>query len=495
MDDETINIEGAKILLVDDQPANLDVLCNVLEEKGYSILFAPSGKIAIKSAVKAIPDLILMDVMMPEMDGFEACRRLKADERTAHVPVIFVTARVQQEDVIKGFEAGGVDYISKPFQEMEVLVRVETHVRLNWLSRELKKKNAELEEKNRELEDGIAQRQALKGQLIGISKLEAERWGLDGLVGESATIRKIYREIRLMQENATTVLISGESGTGKELIARAIHFGSDRKDAPFIPVNCNAIPGDLVEAVLFGHMRGAFTGATEDRPGYFELANGGTLFLDEIGDMPLALQGKLLRVLEDGEVWRVGAGEGQRVSVRVLAATNMDLHKSIDTGAFRQDLYFRLARFTVQAPALRDRRDDVSLLARHFLKLFAIEMGRDEPALSEEAVRRLEDYEFPGNVRELKNIIERALIESGGNEILPRHLYLITGEQSSGNGAPHGASIFVDMPLNLDEAVQQAEIYVIEKAMEQVDGNLSEVARLLGTSRNKVYRILNQKKE
>ena len=274
MNDEKADLKDARILLVDDQPANLDVLCELLESRGCSVLVAPNGQIALQSASRAIPDLILLDVMMPDMDGFEVCRRLKQDDRTRQIPVIFITARDLQEDVVTGFQIGGVDYITKPFKEEEVLVRVQTHVQMNWLWRELV-------EKNRELEQEIAQRKALKGRLTVMSQQESERWGLEGFVGQSATMKRIFNEIRLMQENiATGVLITGESGTGKELIARAIHFGSTRKEETFLPVNCNAIPADLVESVLFGHVRGAFTGADADRAGYFELAHKGTLFLE-----------------------------------------------------------------------------------------------------------------------------------------------------------------------------------------------------------------------
>ncbi len=481
---EEADLQDAKILLVDDQPANLDVLCELLGSRGYGVLLAPSGRVALQSASRAVPDLILLDVMMPEMDGFETCRRLRQDARTREIPVIFITARDLEEDVVIGFRAGGVDYITKPFKEEEVLVRVETHVRMNRLARALA-------EKNRELEEEIAQRKALKGQLTMISQREAERWGLGAFVGESPTIQKIFKEIRLMQENvATSVLIAGESGTGKELIARAIHFGSTRSEATFVPVNCIAIPADLVESVLFGHVRGAFTGASEDRTGTFEMAHEGTLFLDEIGDMPLELQGKLLRVLEDGEVWRVGAKEGKQVDVRVLAATSADLQQKIQEGAFRQDLYFRLARFTVTAPPLRERREDIPLLARHFLQFFAVEMGREAACLSPEAIERLIGYDFPGNVREIKNIIERALIESGGAEIKPGHLHFVSGEQAGAGSMPSAASAFPGLPMDLNEAARQAEVWVVEQAMEQVGGNLSKAARLLGTSRNKIYRIV-----
>ena len=492
MSEEHTDLQGAQILLVDDQPANLDVLCDLLELKGYNILLAPNGQVALKSAARAVPDLILLDVMMPEMDGFETCRRLKQDPAIRHIPVIFITARALKEDIVAGFQAGGVDYITKPFQEEEVLVRVETHVRLNRMKQELAEKNEELVQKNQELEQEMAQRQALKGQLSMISQREAENWGLEGFVGQSPLIGQIFKEIRLMQEStATSVLIVGESGTGKELIARAIHFGGALKEGPFVPVNCAAMPAELVESMLFGHLRGSFTGANADRAGYFEMAHGGTLFLDEIGDMPLELQAKLLRVLEDGQVWRIGAREGREVDVRVLAATNADLQQRIKESTFRQDLYFRLARFTVTAPPLHQRQEDIPLLAQHFLQLFAGEMGREVPALSPEAIDRLKAYTFPGNVRELRNIIERALLESRGEAIQPHHLHFVA-QESTTEDSPSLPAAMPELPLDLDLAAHQAEMWVVQRAVDQCNGNLSEAARLLGVSRNKIYRILEQ---
>ena len=494
MSEKRLDLHGARILLVDDQPANLDVLCELLEAEGYKISMAPNGEIALKIATRAetVPDLILLDVMMPGMDGYEVCRRLKQDEKTREIPVIFITARDLTEGVLEGFKVGGVDYITKPFRDEEVLVRVETHLRNNRLSRELAEKNEELAEKNRALEEEMAQRKALKGQLSMISEREAESWGLEGFVGESPTIQRIFEEIRLMQDNpGTSVLISGESGTGKELIARAIHFGGARGEGSFVPVNCAAIPTELVESMLFGHVRGAFTGADSERTGYFEMAHEGTLFLDEIGDMPLELQGKLLRVLEDGEVWRIGSEEGRRVDVRVLAATNVDLQQRIQDGAFRQDLYFRLARFTVAAPSLRERREDIPLLARHFVQLFSAEMGREAPDLGSEVLEKLEVYAFPGNVRELKNLIERALIESGGVEIQSRHLHFLPGTDSgvSASSQETGDDVPVpDIPMNLDEA----ERWLIKRGVARAGGNISEAARLLGTNRNRIYRALAQ---
>ena len=371
-------------------------------------------------------------------------------------------------------------------------MRVRTHLRVNRLTREVETKNEELVQKNHELEEEIAQRKALKGQLSMISERETEHWGLEGFVGKSSTIQRIFKEIRLMQENvATSVLIAGESGTGKELIARAIHFGSARASGPFVPVNCAAIPAELFESQLFGHVRGAFTGANEDRTGFFQMAHEGTLFLDEMGEMPLDMQSKLLRVLEDGEIWRVGAREGKKVDVRVVAATNVDLQEQIQNGAFRQDLYFRLARYPVTAPPLRERKEDIPLLAQHFLQLFAVEMGREAPDLNPEVLEVLTAYDFPGNVREMKNIIERALIESSGGEIRPYHLYFlpeVAPEEIAAPSTPPANNSAPDVPLNMEEA----ELWLIKRGIAQASGNISKAARLLGINRNRIYRALAQ---
>ena len=494
MSEKTLDLSGSRILLVDDQPANLDVLCELLEAEGYRISMAPNGEVALKIATGAetIPDLVLLDVMMPGIDGYEVCRQLKQDERTREIPVVFITAKDMTEGVLEGFRAGGVDYVTKPFRDEEVLVRVQTHLRNNRLSRELAERNEELVEKNRALGEEMAQRRALRGQLSMISKREAESWGLEGFVGRSPTIQRIFEDIHLMQDNpGTSVLIAGESGTGKELIARSIHFGGARGEGSFVPVNCAAVPAELVESMLFGHVRGAFTGADSDRAGYFEMAHEGTLFLDEIGDMPLELQGKLLRVLEDGEVWRIGAKEGRTVDVRVLAATNVDVQKRIQEGSFRQDLYFRLARFTVTAPSLRERREDIPLLAEHFVRLFCVEMGREVSELSSEVLEKLTGYDFPGNVRELKNVIERALIESGGEGIRPHHLHFLPGRGGGVSTDPPESDADAqvpDIPLNLDDA----ERWLIRRGIAMADGNLSKAARLLGTNRNRIYRALAQ---
>ena len=472
-----------EVLIVDDQPANLDVLCRLLERDGYSLSVANNGPRGIELARATLPDIILLDVVMPGMDGYEVCRQLKAESSTAGIPVVFITARDEETDLLDGFTAGGVDYIPKPIREHEVLARVRTHVRLAQLLREL-------EDTNQELRSEIEQRQRLKGQLTLISEREAAHWGIDGFIGNSETVRTILQDVRLLQEaGRRSVLITGESGTGKELIARAVHAGG-RRDGPFVPVNCAAIPGQLGESLLFGHVRGAFTGATADRPGYFEMADGGSLFLDEIGDMPLEMQAKLLRVLEDGEVWRVGERRGRQVDVRVIAATNASLQQKIDEGQFRQDLFYRIAAFTVEAPPLRERRNDIVLLAQHFLRLFAEEMGVAEPVLGEEAQQQLQAYAFPGNVRELKNVIERAVLESRGAVIEARHLRLARTTPPMADDPQPSAFVLETVAGGLDGAIAAAKLRIVEHAVRAAEGNVSEAARSLGTSRTRLYRIL-----
>jgi DNA-binding NtrC family response regulator len=489
------SIPPAKILLVDDVPANLAVLTSALEPEGYEILAVSDGATALKVASRAQPALVLLDIVMPEMDGLETCRRLKAQPDTSDIPVIFITARGDTEDVVHGFRAGGVDYVVKPFQTAEVVSRVNTHVRLHRLACELMEKNRALEARTAELTDEIQKRQEVESalekadeKLAVISDMESSRWNLAGLVGDSRQIQKIVEDIhRLHQFGGTSVLITGESGTGKELIARAIHFGSPRAKGPFIPVNCSAIPAELAESMLFGHAKGAFTGATASHRGFFQMASSGTIFLDEIGDMPLALQAKLLRVLEDALVTPVGMSTPVKVDVRVIAASNARLQERIAAGAFREDLYFRLARFTVIAPPLRDRVEDVPRLAYHFLRLFAAEMGLKAPLLGQEALEALQAYDYPGNVRELKNIIERALIESGEEIILPKHLCFVPRAASpSRPTAAAKAAQGESLPLNLAEA----EEILIQRALQETGGNIASAARLLGVHRTRIYRKL-----
>jgi DNA-binding NtrC family response regulator len=456
--------EKEKLLVADDNPVNINVLRDALEPHGYEILAAPNGDTALKIAQRALPGLILLDIMMPGLDGFSVCRLLKTIDATREIPVIFLTARQELESLAEAFQAGGVDYVTKPFQPEEILIRIETHLRTRRLTRELTEKNAALEQRTAEL---TAANEQLRHEVSRRERAED-------------AVQAADEKLAVLADRLT-----GESGTGKELIARAIHCGGQRSAQPFIPVNCVAIPAELAESMFFGHLKGSFTGALADRKGFFELADRGTLFLDEIGDMPLALQAKLLRVLEDGVVMPVGAGAGKTVDVRVIAATNVDLHAKIAAGAFRQDLYFRLARFTVVTPPLRERHEDIPILARHFLNLFAVEMGVRAVEIDQAAINILTAYGFPGNVRELKNIIERALIESGGKRVEPRHLHLLH-PPSSPVSPPISTHRYSDLPLS----VEAAEAELIQRALVQTSGNIAEAARLLGINRTRIYRKL-----
>jgi len=481
-------VEQPRVLIVDDVPANLGILRDALEPEGYNILGASNGKAALKIAAGALPDLILLDIVMPGMDGYEVCRQLKQNPRTGHIPVIFVTMRDDKESILQGFRVGGVDYITKSCDKEEVLLRVKTHLELKLLTEMLAQKNEELEQQateltlanqqlqqtNERLTQEIAKREQAEAaqqqaeyafqkadeHLSLISRQEAKRWGIESFVGKSKTISKILEEVRKLQHvERTSVLITGESGTGKELIARAIHFGGSKAKGQFISVNCSAIPSELAESTFFGHVRGAFSGAKDSHKGNFELADGGTLFLDEIGDMPLLLQPKLLRVIEDGCVMPVGGTREKHVDVRLLAATNQNLKSKIAQGDFRDDLYFRLARYTVTVPPLREHKEDIPLLAEHFLKMFAAEMGIRQPALSPEALSALENYHLPGNVRELKNIIEHALIKSGGSVIQQEHLNFIVLDDISVAPRDTGSGVITQT----DKASQKPGVQSAEK--------------------------------
>ncbi len=421
------------ILLVDDKPDNLDILIHQLEDIGHGLCVALSGEEALKLATEQLPSMILLDIMMPGINGFQTCVELKKNPVTRDIPVIFMSALSGTDSKIKGFSVGGVDFITKPFQREEVIARINTHLTIRRQRLLLQAQNIALEDVNNQLQEQISQTQRAQtalsiadNKLSALTQQEAKQWGIDAFIGNSPVVTSTLEEIRSLQQvDKTNVLVLGESGTGKELISRAIHFGSNRKKNAFIAVNCAAIPNELADSEFFGHAKGAFTGAVSNRPGYFVQADGGTLFLDEIGDMPLQLQAKLLRVLEDGRVTAVGGSSDKIVDVRVVAATNIDLRSKVEQKTFRQDLYYRLSGYVVNLPPLRKRIEDVIPLTTHFLTLLAEQMGRMTSEISSEAIEVLQRYHFPGNVRELKNLIEHALIASRGQTIKPEHFHFI----------------------------------------------------------------------
>ncbi len=379
------------VLIVDDEPLNVDLLEQELEAAGYRTLAASGGEAALAQAAAAAPDLILLDVTMPGIDGYETCRRLKADDATRSIPVIFLTALRESFEKVHAFELGAVDYVTKPFETEELLARVGTHIALR-----------------REIE---AHRRSKATIQVLVEQMRDEG---DPLVGDSPALARVREQIAQVAATDSTVLIEGETGTGKELVARAIHAQSARRDRALVKLNCAALPRELVESELFGHEKGAFTGAHQQRRGRFELADGGTLFLDEIGEMPLEAQAKLLRVLQEREFERVGGTRALHVDVRVIAATNRDLAAEVAAGRFRADLYYRLNVFPIRLPPLRERRDDIPRLLQHVASRIARRLGRELTGIAPGFVEAASAYGWPGNVRELENVVERALIVSRG---------------------------------------------------------------------------------
>jgi len=413
-------------------------------------------------------DILITDLCMPGMSGLEVLERVrKASPETA---VIVITGTAGKDEAISALKLGAFDFFEKPVNQDEITLTISRTLRYRQIERE---------------------RDLLADQVSLLSDQERERCGVSKLVSHSPAMKKIMHDVKLVcGAPKTSVLITGESGTGKELIARAIHFGSARASHSFVPINCSAIPPDLAESALFGHVKGAFTGAVDGRKGCFELADGGTLFLDEIGDMAPEMQTKLLRVLEDGEVTPVGGPKARQVNVRIVAATNADIAKKIGSGKFRSDLYYRLAGFTITLPPLRQRKVEIPLLAEHFTRLISREMGFPCPAIDDQALAVLDGYDFPGNIRELRNIIERALIESRGETIRAGHVHcgnLPAGvRQANGTDAAQKTAAPDSVPFNLKDA----EATAIRRALASSGGNIAEAARMLGVNRPKLYRMM-----
>lgn len=417
---------AANILVIDDTPENLALLMRILAQQGYDVRPASDADFALESARSAPPDLILLDVRMPDMNGYEVCQHLKADERTRDIPVIFISALGEIEDKVKGFEAGGVDYVTKPFQAAEVLARVRIHLLLQQLRNHLEELVAE---RTAQLQQALNEIQRLQEQLhaenIYLREEIRQEHNFAEIIGHSQGIRSLLAKVTQVAATDTTVLITGETGTGKELIARAIHQASSRQDRPLVKVNCAALPAQLIESELFGHEKGAFTGATTKQIGRFELADGGTLFLDEIGELPQELQAKLLRVLQDGQFERIGNPRTITVDVRVIAATNRNLPEEIQHGRFRQDLFYRLNVYPLVVPPLRDHPDDIPLLVQCFVQKFNKKLGKQVTTIPQSALLALQHYVWPGNIRELENVVERAMITTTDTVLrveLPEHL-------------------------------------------------------------------------
>ncbi|MEA2205058.1 MAG: hypothetical protein QOE77_1834 [Blastocatellia bacterium] len=449
------------ILLVEDKDSLRRVLRLTLENGGYSVTEAADAREALGQIAKAPHRLVLTDLRMPHGSGLDVLRAARAAD--GDVPVIVMTAFGSIDEAVQAMKDGAHDFLQKPVDSNHLMLLVA-----------------------RALEQA-----RLRTENLLLREEWSRRYGFPRIIGESEAIKRAVSETQRVASTEATVLLLGESGTGKELFARAVHHLSERRDQPFVAVNCAAIPETLIENELFGHERGAFTGAAARHLGKFELANGGTVFLDEIGELPLAVQGKLLRVIEEKSVDRIGGRAPVPVDVRIVAATNRDLRGAAERGEFRRDLFFRLAVFPIEIPPLRQRDEDVVLLARHFAAELGKELRKREAVLDETCLAALRQHKWPGNVRELQNAIERACILSDSTTLQPQDLGLIPETRS----APASVSD-LDSSGTLSEVAERAVRFVertkILAALEACDGNKSRAAEVLGVS----YKtLLNKIKE
>ena len=429
---EDIKNSAFTILVVDDNPKNVQLMGSILRDIGYEIEFALDGEKALAWLTKKKFDLILLDIMMPGISGFEVCKKIREKPGFNDLPIIFLSAKTDKESILEGFDLGAQDYVSKPFDTMELLARVETHLEIRYSRERLKNMNMILEQKvlertkqleksNENLIRALNKVKLLKEQLEeeNISLLEELKLEhkFDYIIGESPSMKKSLLMVEEVAPTETTVLIEGETGVGKELIARAIHNSSRRNKKPLIKVNCAALPSSLIESELFGYEKGAFTGAEKSQMGRFELADKGTIFLDEIGELPLELQVKILRIIQDGEFERLGSPVTRTVDIRIITATNRILKKEIKEGRFREDLYFRLNVYPIQVAPLREKKDDIPLLVNYFVKKLSKRVGKEIEKIPQRTINILMNYSWPGNIRELENVIERAMITSKGKTL------------------------------------------------------------------------------
>lgn len=469
--DPVLYHEHISVVILDDDPNITNLVSIGIREAGCTVEAYTDSAAFISDVAGGRKrfDILITDLHMPEVDGLEVVRVVR--QQLPAASVIVMTGYADKKTAIQAFRLGILDLIEKPFTTRDLYATIKRSIQYQAIEKRFAALNAE-------------------GSVLPADELS--RWGIQAFVGNSAPFRELISRIRLLHgagRSRGPVLITGESGTGKELVARAIHFGGSRSSYPFIPVNCSSVPVELAESMFFGHIRGSFTGAVSDRRGAFALAHEGTLFLDEIADMPLSIQAKLLRVMEDGLVQPVGSTETTEVDVRVISATNHDIEKRVASGAFREDLFHRLSGFILHVPPLRERRECIPLLANHFAKAYCLDAGLDGAGLADDAIAALNNYPFPGNIRELKNLVESALIENGCTEIRAKHLRLpgADGKFRRADVArpPSGST---EMPMNLREA----ELVLIHRALAAANGNYSEAARLLGISRMRLYRKLQQ---
>jgi two-component system nitrogen regulation response regulator NtrX len=446
---------AARILLIDDDAGIRDSMRMPLEYEGYEYLSAASAEEGIALVQRESPDIVFLDVKMPGMDGMEALKRIKAINEA--VPIVMISAHGTTSTAFEASKRGAVDFIEKPFGAERLLVTIRNQL-----------------DRTRLIDENKSLRRAAEVR--------------HQMVGDSPGLRQVAEAVRRAAPTNATVLLLGESGVGKELVARAVHRNSLRSRERFIQVNCAAIPEELIESELFGHEKGSFTGATEKQIGKFEQADRGTIFLDEVGDMSAKTQAKVLRVLQEGEVERLGSARTIKVDVRVIAATNKDLEQEIHRGTFREDLYFRLSVIPVRVPPLRDRREDVPPLVRHFADLFSRENNRRPPRFTPAAMEFLQKARWKGNVRELKNTVERLIIMTPGETIDVDDLRDVVRLESK----PSVADNEKERPNTLREFKESAErAFLVEKLREN-GWNISKTAEVIGTPRSNLYKKLEQ---
>ncbi len=444
-------MKNNKILIIDDEPNIRSVLKDRLEANGYQVIQAPDGKEGLKLTESTEPDLILLDLQMPKMDGIEVLDRLK--KKFPEIIVIVLTGHGSIGLAVEAMKLGAFNFITKPCQSDHIIVAIQ---------KALDKKGL------------IEQNRYLREELDSQYKM---------VIGESIEMQNIMEIVRQAANTKTTILIFGESGTGKQLLSRAIHNISDRKDRPFVQVNCTTLSEQLLESDLFGHEKGAFTGAIRQKKGRFELADQGTLFLDEIGDLSPAIQARLLHVLEYGEFQRVGSVDTLKANVRVIAATHRDLKKEVKEGRFREDLYFRLNVMVIQLPPLRSRVQDIPTLVEHFIQKHCLIMNKNIKTISLKVLERLKQYSWPGNIRELENAIERAVVLATGKELEMDHfqsLFEKTSEEEIQIGKP------------LEEAILNFKKQFIKKTLDHTQNNQTKAAELLQIQRTYLNRLIKE---
>ena len=441
-----------KILIIDDEQYILDSLKDIFEDEGYTVLTTLSGYEGIKIIETENPDIVLLDIWLKDIDGIEILKRVKSVYED--LPIIMISGHGTIETAVQCTKLKAFDFIEKPLNLEKVLITV---------------KNA-LEFKRIKEENIYLKKSFLKDEII---------------LGNSEPIKKLLEDIDKIAPTDSWVLITGENGTGKELVAKLIHKKSKRKDKPFIDVNCAAIPEELIESELFGHEKGSFTGATEQKKGKFDLANNGTLFLDEIGDMSLKTQAKILRILQEQKFERVGGTEIIEVDVRVIAATNKNLEEEIKKGNFREDLYYRLNVVPIHVPPLRERREDIPILAKYFLNKFSYEKDGKNRKLTDSAINVLQNYHWPGNVRELKNLMERIVILVEKEEISDMDILRYLKPQ---NVKVNELSLILDRYSTFSDAVKYFEKLFIEKKIKEFNGNITKTAESIGMTRRNLYR-------